>query len=421
MGFKSDREFLRNISIGAIGTRRVAAVLNEGGFRVIELERYCSSNKIWATKIKRLRVPDLLCLNSGIRIESRGKSSLEVTMSHAVNNPDRAWDKGLRDADLIAFVKCFPHDDSWTASDRVALFRVGDMRASVADAGLSRMKSAAEGSEIRLTWPATVPGTSGEVTAVSAERIDTLLSSGRKQAYRLTRKAGSTLTPYVNVGDAFGDGDTIIASLMPTLISTTAPGVPQYDFFADLDSEVPEDIYVAVKALGFLPGNARRSVPLLERFAHEHTDSRIKLEAAASLARLGENAGWQQLEATATDRSGELAYRMETALILAELQSPDSIRLLNAIAQTPTHESELRAAAVWGLSGQAESLPILLPYVSDSDELTAVHAIIAASCLIDSQTLGAVLGAIGRREMLQRRPRQSHRVHRTGCGTRKRQ
>ena len=117
MGFKSDREFLRNVSIGAIGTRQVAAVLRRGGFQIIELERYSSSNKIWATKIKRLRVPDLLCLRSGIRIESRGKSSLEVTMSHAVANPDRAWDKGLRDTDLIAFVKCSPRDDSWQASE----------------------------------------------------------------------------------------------------------------------------------------------------------------------------------------------------------------------------------------------------------------------------------------------------------------
>ena len=106
MGFKTDREFLRNVSIGALGTRKVAGILNQGGFQIIELERYCTSNKIWATKIKRLRVPDLLCLRTGIRIECRAKSKLEVTMSHAVNNPDRAWDRGLRDDDLVAFIQC---------------------------------------------------------------------------------------------------------------------------------------------------------------------------------------------------------------------------------------------------------------------------------------------------------------------------
>lgn len=394
MGFKSDREFLRNVSIGAIGTRQVASALRQGGFEIIELERYSSSNKIWATKIKRLRVPDLLCLRSGIRIESRGKSSLEVTMSHAVNNPDRAWDKGFRDTDLIAFVKCSPHEDTWTASDRVALFRVGDMRATAAEAGLSRMKSAAEGSEIRLTWPATVPRTAGEVTAVSDERIDTMLTSGRKQAYRLTRKRGTTLTPYVTLGDSFSAGDTIIASLMPALISTTAPKVPQFDFFRELVSELPEDVYVAVKALGYLPEHAGRSVPLLEQLAKEHSDPRIKLEAAASLARLGKTGGWEQLESTATVTEVDLAYRMETALILAELPSSDSVRLLNAIAGTPGIESELRAAAVWGLSSHAGSLPTLLPYVSDPDELAAVHAIVAGSRLIGPESVATVLSAI---------------------------
>ena len=128
MGFKSDREFLRNVSIGAIGTQKISTILRAGGFQVIELERYCSSNKIWATKIKRLRVPDLLCLKSGIRIECRAKADLKITMSHSVNNPDRVWDKGLRETDIVAFIKVWPDDDSWVASERLALFRVGDMR-----------------------------------------------------------------------------------------------------------------------------------------------------------------------------------------------------------------------------------------------------------------------------------------------------
>jgi hypothetical protein len=394
VGFKSNREFLRNVSIGAVGTRRVAAVLKQGGYQIIELERYCSSNKIWATKIKRLRVPDLLCLRSGIRIESRGKSSLEVSVSHAVNNPDRAWDKGLRDTDLIAFVKCSPHDDTWTASDRVALFRVGEMRATVAEAGLSRMKSAAEGSEIRLTWPATVPGTAGTVTGVSAERIDTLLSTGRKQTYRLARKSGYFLMPYVTAGDMFSDGDTVIASLMPTLVSTTALSVPQYDFTADLASDQSENVYVAVKALGFLPDQGRHAIPQLENLARTHPDPRIKLEAAASLARLGERTGWELLEETALDLSGDLSYRMETALILAELPFGDSLQLLNAIALSPQHESELRAAAVWGLSSHSDSLTGLLSFISDQDELVAVHAIVGAARLIEPMTLAHVLQSI---------------------------
>jgi len=89
--------------MGAIGNRKVASLLRGGGFKIIELERYSTSNKLWATKIKRLRVPDLLCLHSGIRIESRAKGVLKVTMSHSDN---RVWDMGLRDDDLVAFIKC---------------------------------------------------------------------------------------------------------------------------------------------------------------------------------------------------------------------------------------------------------------------------------------------------------------------------
>ncbi len=198
MGFKSDREFLRNVSIGAVGTRKVAAILSAGGFQVIELERYCSNNKIWGTKIKRLRVPDLLCLKSGIRIECRAKADLKITMSHSVNNTDRAWDKGLRDSDIVAFIRVWPADDSWVASERLALFRVGDMRSVWNLTKREAMKAASQGSEVQVTWPSVVPNKAGTVTSVSSETIKTALSGGRRQSYRLTRQANGervTLTP----------------------------------------------------------------------------------------------------------------------------------------------------------------------------------------------------------------------------------
>lgn len=364
VGFKSDREFLRNVSIGAVGTRKVAADLGLAGFQIIELERYCTSNKIWATKIKRLRVPDLLCLRSGIRIESRGKSILEITMSHSVNNRERAWDQGLRDQDLVAFVKCIPEGDGWIGG-KVTLFRVGDLRATVSRAGLSAMKSAAEGSEIRLTWPAAVPGSPGTVMEVLSDRIDARLDSGRKQSYRLARKDGSLL----------------------------APNASPCDFLADLGSDKLEDAYVAAKALGFLDAG-RRSVQRLRQLAQDHLDLRIRLEAAASLARLGDRAGWERLESTALDAATDPAFRMETALILSELRTEESARLLTRIASSKEELSELRAAAVWGLGLQPNSLSNLLPFVPDSDELTALHAIVAAARLVDSASLALVLRAI---------------------------
>lgn len=95
MGLKADDSFLRFVSMGAVGALAAMKHLREMGFQVIELERYSTSNKIWSTKVKRLRLPDLLCVRTGLRFEVRGKSDLAIKMSHSPKNAERAWDSGL--------------------------------------------------------------------------------------------------------------------------------------------------------------------------------------------------------------------------------------------------------------------------------------------------------------------------------------
>ena len=403
MGFKSDREFLRNVSIGAIGTRKIATILRMGGFRIIELERYSSSNKIWATKIKRLRVPDLLCLQSGVRVECRAKRDLKITMSHAVNNPDRAWDKGLRDTDLVAFIRCSPAGDSWSPSERVALFRVGDMRATQGLAKLERMKSASEGSEVQITWPATIPNKAGRVSEVSSECIKTLLSAGRQQTYRLRRQGQSgprRLASHVVPGDTFGEGDTIIASCIPMLAEPRLSKCAQYDFLGDLKSDAPETVYAGVKALGFLADLAPKSKSPLEHVMEGSGDGRIRLEAAASLARLGFQEGWDSIAHVVTAHSAPRELRMECALMLAELPGTRSIEVLKAIMADTVNDSELRAAGAWGLAIVSADIRQsgLLGYLHDPDELTAVHAIVGASRLVNPQTMDSFLAVIGQED-----------------------
>ena len=77
MAFKTDNSFLRYLTMGAIGVRSTMDVLERLGFEPIELERYSSSNKIWSTKVKRLRLPDILCVRTGVRVEVRAKSDTE--------------------------------------------------------------------------------------------------------------------------------------------------------------------------------------------------------------------------------------------------------------------------------------------------------------------------------------------------------
>ena len=111
MGFKADTSFLRFLSMGAVGVHRTMDRFRDRGFEPIELERYCGSNKIWTTKVKRLRLPDLLCVKTGMRAEVRAKTDFKIRMSDAPVNPDRVWDAGLRDDDIVALITCFDRDD----------------------------------------------------------------------------------------------------------------------------------------------------------------------------------------------------------------------------------------------------------------------------------------------------------------------
>jgi hypothetical protein len=400
VGFKSDREFLRNVSIGAIGTRKVAELLRAAGFRIIELERYSGSNKIWATKIKRVRVPDLLCLKTGIRIESRAKSDLKLTMSHAVNNPDRAWDKGLRDDDLVAFIRCRPSGDTFIPSDHVNLFRVGDLRATATRAGLSQMKAASEGSEIQLTWPSTIPGKAGEILEIDEVSIYTKMD-GRRQKYNITRTDDDDIPyrfgVYVERGDWFGPDDTIIASAVEEKIPVECPDDEQYDFLTDLTSTVRETAYCAVKALGYLPEFAKQSIPRLIELTETHADEFIRLEAAGALIRLNEPKGYVTVKAIAGDRAKPKDLRMEVALILSEIKADESKVILKGLAADRLNDSELRAASAWGLSMTAANLDDsgLIPFMKDGDELLAVHAISGATRLLSPTTVSTTLDHLG--------------------------
>ena len=267
------------------------------------------------------------------------------------------------------------------------------------------MKSASEGSEVQITWPATIPNRAGTVTEVSTDCIKTALSHGRQQSYRLGRQSESgafTLTPHVQIGDTFGDGDTILASPMPTLASPVLPECQQHDFFPDLESGTAETVYAGVKALGFLPDFAVKSKTPLAKIMGASEDGRIRLEAAASLARLGHQEGWEFLASVVSTADATRELRMEAALILAELPGTRSISLLRTLMEVTSNDSELRAAGAWGLASVSTDADSggLLAHVHDRDELAAVHAIVAASRLLTSETLESVLLKIGEDDRL---------------------
>lgn len=120
LAFKPDSTFFRKIAIGAVGARSVASDLEKAGHRIVELERGSTDTKLWKdVKRKRVRIPDLACLNCGVRIESRAKTKTELSMSHSAGDETRAWDFGMVDGDWIAFPVCKPESEQYWSRGHV--------------------------------------------------------------------------------------------------------------------------------------------------------------------------------------------------------------------------------------------------------------------------------------------------------------
>lgn len=377
MGFKVDSSFLRFLTMGALGSRQVIAELRGYGYEPIELERYCTSNKIWATKVKRLRLPDLLCVRTGMRFEVRAKSNLMIRMSDAPNNPDRVWDAGLRDSDIIALIACSDTGSGPVPARNAEYFTVDTLRASVRDTKLGPPKSASEGAERDRTWPTTVPKRSGRVIGVSKDKIKTVMEGdgqpSRAQTFTLKGK-----TPYVTLGDQFNANTDIIAGAPPHKADLQTPLRETYDPLASLSSANAVDRYAAVKAILHRKDLHSRANAPLENLLQQETDNRVALEAAGTGAALGLSSGQDRIVQHLHDGE-QIDLSMEAILILTEIGNAFARDCLISIASDRSLVGdERRQAAIWGL-GRAglASYVDLLPFIAGTEENVAYHAIAA--------------------------------------------
>lgn len=372
MNFKADWSFLEKISMGAVSSKQVVKLLNDAGHDVIELERYSTSNKIWATKIKRLRMPDLICLKCGKRIESRAKSKLEIKMSDNENNPDRRWDAGMRDEDLIAFIKCKKLNGEWIPGEDVNLFSVKSLRQSYYDSKLGNAKSANEGAEKDRTWSSSIPSKDGTIEEIIKDngklRITVKYIDGSKGRFTKEQRYNS----YCAVGDKVIGGETIIVGvpLQKEKLDACDAG---YDFLDDLKSDVKEIRYAGVKALGYLDKKSKYINELM-RMKDIETDDRIHLEIYSSLIRLGVDV-WDEFYKFAMSDIKE-EYRLEFVLILGELQKEKrASKILQNIAADKNFNAELRAAAAWGIKVDNITLPGLIEIAKSEINTVASHAL----------------------------------------------
>ncbi|MDE0605983.1 MAG: hypothetical protein OXH78_02380 [Acidimicrobiaceae bacterium] len=377
MGFKEDADFARFVSVGAVGTAAVADCLRaDFAHRPIELERYAMANKVWQTKIKRLRLPDLLCVRCGLRVESRAKSKLKIMLSHS-DAPGRQWDAGgMRGEDLFAFLLADIDRDPPRCGP-VIFFSMDALRSSVAYAKRSSPKAASEGSEVTLTWPCWVPAKRGQFVAVDDEgRIVFKGADGRVQRYWQWKNWTDQRSVYSKPGERFQGGDKVLAGVVEREPNPVCPG-DSWDLAVALGSSDDVERYAAVKAAGVL--GLREHVDVLSRVSEDGlVDWRIRLEAQISLARLQPDHWVGKIMKEITDPRTGVDQQMEAVLAIAELPDDAAADALAEIAALSGLPSELRAAAAWGLGqGEARKPEMLLDRFVDPESLVALHAIAA--------------------------------------------
>ena len=358
--------------MGALGTLYVIDLMRSRGMNPIELERHSSSNKIWTTKVKRLRVPDLICTKTGIRLEVRSKSKLAVKMSDAPNNPDRRWFASIHPEDMIAFVHAYEQDGKLAISDSIELFSVQDLlNVPESDTRLGAPKSPGEGAEQDREWPTTVTKKNGEVLEITDQRI-VVSQSTRRQPYRLNGKV-----PYVAVGDQVKGLCQFIAG--PPR-SATFPNLEGSSWNPRklLSSDSQLDRFAAVKVLGVI--GTSDDIPALIAIAENDPETRVRLEAYGSLSKLGSGQGVDGLRETIQNPE-ETYFRMEAVFILSEVGKQSDIAtvsdVLVEVACDPEFvDNEVRQAAIWGLgkSGLMQ-FDLLSQFLGAEDLDERIHAI----------------------------------------------
>ncbi|MBZ0092717.1 MAG: HEAT repeat domain-containing protein [Sulfuricellaceae bacterium] len=356
--FKSDDSFLRKLAVGAAGTNATINRLKVMGFNPIELERGSTSFKIWKKiKIKRVRVPDILCLNTGLRFESRGKTKLEISMSHSLNDPKRAWDAGMRDDDLVSIVVFEQNDSSPINLKQISpvhFVSVMDMRKTftAGQVSITRPKGVEEGSEIRVMWTCATANQRSVVFAVESGRISlTPISEARRQSIQLSRSKGKiTLLPQVNAGDTV-EANQIVASVVPVNTKLQCPTLVSEAYFIDkLASVNLSERYAAAKALRYRGYTTAK--PVLEsRMADADEDIYVQLEAAAALAAYDEPNGWEFMENKLRSpvMTVPLETQLETVIVASEIPKSRSEQLLIEVLRDSQRDDELRAGAAWAL------------------------------------------------------------------------
>ncbi|WP_030561857.1 HEAT repeat domain-containing protein [Streptomyces aureocirculatus] len=373
MGFKEDADFARFLSMGVYAADAITQDLERNhGHRIIELERYAKANKVWQTKVKRMRLPDLMCVSCGRRFESKGKTKLEIKLSDSTL-PGRSWrDGGMRLDDIFAFARVDMKASPVSVSNLVYVTRQS-LEDALGSSKEGNRKSVSEGSEMDRRWPMWTPAYAGEVVAVDDGLRKVRVTKGTGT---YLYGSGSRWAAFhtLAVGTAFEAGQPV-AFCFRMADSVACAGDGSWSWQQDLLSTDEDIRFPAIKAARFLGAEPVEDI-LIGIADDESNDWRLRLEAHASLAPT-RPASVAALLVLAECAGSTDEVRMEAVFSLSEIDTEEAAEALHSVASSiePAVPEEVRAAAAWGLGTGARKAPAkLMRLVNDPSRLIATHA-----------------------------------------------
>ena len=422
LSFKPDASFFRKIAIGAVGARAVVVDLGQRDHQMVELERGSTDTKLWKdVKRKRVRIPDLVCVRCGLRVESRAKTKAELSMSHSPTDEARAWDFGMVDSDVLAFPVCeadrerhwsrgrlisaesYWHERNWVewrAAGAINYFQVSSFRSTAHVR--SSTKGVTEGSETSIAWKATFSTRRGSVDGVGPDRVTVRRTP---DGHRYTWRIDDPQTIGVAEGDLVQENQVIASAvralqepelrcrdalvgedLRPLLGSRERTqrftGVKlarlrretQYrEAVTELTHDPEEDVYIRLEGASYLTAVSGESARLLFEPYLGNSDVQTQLEAVIALGEAGTEQATMLLCQILDDTTRPYFLRSASAWSLARCRTQVATdRLVRAFGDV---DASIREEALEGLTSLGgPALPALVAGIQDAD------ARLAAGC-----------------------------------------
>jgi len=401
--FKTTSSFFRMLAVGAVGARAVQQYLNSLGHNVIELERGSLTTRIWRdVKRKRVRIPDLCCTRCGVRIESRAKTSADLSMSHSPGEAERAWDYGMLDSDWVAFPilsaqeavwssgSLREHDSLWRERNSttfrverwINLFTVASFR-RIAPKQL-KPKGVSEGSEVQVKWKARFAPSSGRVVAADGGRLVYILDrdSNKLRHFRLAKDE----RPFLAAEQHFEAHQVLAGQVEPlTTDASRCVGGCDTDRIAQMLASRERTVRFTGCKLARLAKDTRLVNKVRELAEDSEEDAYVRMEAKSYLCEVAGDSADEHFRAILLEDADE-QMRLEAAVTLAETRTRTSFDLLRRVLEDATQPLFLRSACAWGIGCHAskEAAEVLVQAFADvAPEIReeALHAL---------QDLGAI-------------------------------